>query len=357
MTLLALSIFIVLIVSSLCSVTEAGFLAIRMPYIRELQEGGSRAGAILAEFKRNMERPISAILIINTVAHTAGAAVAGAQAQALFGEGAVFWFSLWFTLAVLFLSEIIPKVIGVAYSRQVARALALPWASLITALFPLIWFTERVSRWLKPDEPALAAPEEEVKQFATMSAEEGSITSYEAELVHNVLRLDRVRVRDIMTPRPVVAKLPADMTLREAAERATELTFSRIPVYAEDDPEIWHGVVFARDILAGLADDRFDTRVGELCSPISFVSEKTPGHVLLKTILQRRTHLLGVFDDYGDITGVVTLEDVLESLIGEEIVDESDVAVDMQEVALRRKREQFGKPGRRAPAPRDEDSP
>jgi len=357
MTLFALSIFIVLIVSSLCSVTEAGFLAIRTPYIRELQAGGSRAGATLAEFKRNMERPISAILIINTVAHTAGAAVAGAQAQALFGEGAVFWFSLWFTLAVLFLSEIIPKVIGVAYSRPVARALALPWAFLITALSPVIWLTDHVSRWLQPGEAALVAPEEEVKQFAMMSAEEGSITPYEAQLVHNVLHLDRVMVRDIMTPRPVVAKLPADMTLRDAAERATELTFSRIPVYAEDDPEIWQGVVFARDILAGLADDRFDTRVGELSSPISFVSEKTPGHVLLKTILQRRTHLLGVFDDYGDITGIVTLEDVLESLIGEEIVDESDVAVDMQEVAQRRKREQFGKPGRKTSAPREEDSP
>jgi len=357
MTLFALSICIVLVVSSLCSLTEAGFLAIRAPYVRELEDGGSRAGATLAEFKRNMERPIAAILIINTAAHTAGAAVAGAQAQALFGEGAVFWFSLWFTLAVLFLSEIIPKVIGVAYSRPVARSLAVPWRYVITLLFPLIWFTEQFSRWFKPREQAFAAPEEEVRQFARISAEEGSIMPYEAELVHNVLRLDRVMVRDIMTPRPVVAKLRSDTTLREAVKQEAELSFSRIPVYAADDPETWEGIVFARDILAGLANDRFDTQVGELCAPLYFVSEETPGHVLLKTILKRRTHLFGVIDDYGDITGIVTLEDVLESLIGEEIVDEWDLAVDMQEVAQRRKREQFGRPKDKRSAPREEDLP
>jgi CBS domain containing-hemolysin-like protein len=133
------------------------------------------------------------------------------------------------------------------------------------------------------------------------------------------------------------------MSLREVADAVKDWTYSRIPVYSAGDPETWEGMVFSRDILSGLANDQFETTLGSLCEKISFVSEKTPGHVLLELFLKRRTHLFGVMDEYGDITGIVTLEDVLESMLGEEIVDEADTAVDMQEVARRRKRQQFGK--------------
>jgi CBS domain containing-hemolysin-like protein len=187
----------------------------------------------------------------------------------------------------------------------------------------------------------LSAPEEEVAQMARMSAEEGSILNYEAELVGNVLRLDSVRARQIMTPRPVVLKLPDNLTLREAFAKVKDAVYSRIPVYSSDDPETWVGFVMSRDILAGVAHDQFDLRISELAKPLYFVSENLPGHVLLKSFLRRRTHLFGVMDDYGDLTGIVTLEDVMESLIGEEIVDEVDTVADMQEVARRRKREQF----------------
>jgi CBS domain containing-hemolysin-like protein len=177
--------------------------------------------------------------------------------------------------------------------------------------------------------------------MAMISAEEGSISAYEAQLVSNVLRLDRVTTREIMTPRPVVVKLASDMTLREVSEKIKEFTHSRLPVYDADDPETWKGFVLSRDILSGLAQDQFESQVESLCLPIYFVSEKTPGHVLLKAFLKRRTHLFGVVDEYGDITGIVTLEDVIESVLGEEIVDEADLAVDMQEVAQRRRRERI----------------
>jgi CBS domain containing-hemolysin-like protein len=316
---------------------------VRTPFIRQITEDGSRAGQVLGSFKENMERPISAILIINTAANTAGAAVAGSQARILFGETSVLWFSLWFTIAVLFFSEIVPKVMGVVYSRSVATWMALPWAGVIKLLHPIIWSIQHVSRIFKPREPVLSAPEEEVQQMAMISAEEGSIMPYEAELVRNVLRLDEVTTRDIMTPRPVVFKLSSDMTLREVAETVKEWTYSRIPVYAADDPETWDGIVLSRDILSRLANDQFETTLGTLCKPIHFVSENTAGHILLETFLKRRTHLFGVMDEYGDVTGVVTLEDVLESVLGMEIVDEADKAVDMQEVARRRKREYYGK--------------
>lgn len=144
------------------------------------------------------------------------------------------------------------------------------------------------------------------RTYVRQIAEQGSIMPYEADLVRNVLHLDKVTPRDIMTPRPVVMKLPSDMTLREVFEKVKEFTNSRIPVYERDDPETWNGFVFSRDILSGLAKDQFDTKLEALCSPIYFVSERTPGHVLLRTFLKRRTHLFGVTDEYGDITYTVS---------------------------------------------------
>ncbi|HPM81295.1 MAG TPA: CNNM domain-containing protein [Candidatus Anammoximicrobium sp.] len=349
MTLFILSVLIVLIVSAFCSLSEAALYAVRSTYIRQIAEQGSRAGQALSEFRENMEQPITAILIFNTAANTAGAAVAGAQAHVLFGESSLLWFSLSFTVAVLLVAEIIPKVLGVACSRSVATAVALPWAAVIKVLYPLIWGVQRLSRWFKPEE-SHEAPEEEVRQLAQLSAEEGSILPYEAALVSNVLRLDKVRTRDIMTPRPVVFKLASDMTLREVSQKVKEWTNSRVPVYDAEDPEIWKGFVFSRDILSGLAQDQFETTLDSLCRPLFFVSEKAPGHVLLRTFLTRRTHLFGVVDEFGDITGIVTLEDVMESLLGEEIVDEADSAVDMQAVAKQRMRERLRKTGRQGPS-------
>jgi CBS domain containing-hemolysin-like protein len=341
MTIFIISVVVVLVVSAACSISEAALYAVRRPYVRQIAGQGSRAGKQLLRFKNNMERPISAILIVNTVANTAGAAVAGAQARILFGEMALIWFSLAFTLCVLFFSEIIPKVVGVAYSRPVAKAVALPWSVGITLIYPIVWVIEQFSAIIKPKN-VVSAPKEEVHQLAMISAEEGSIMPYEADLVRNVLQLNNVTARQIMTPRPVVLKLPADMTVREVAEKVKEFNHTRIPVYDGNDPEVWLGVVLSRDILNALAKDRFDATIGSLCSPIQFVSEETRGHILLKSFLKRRPKLFGVSDEFGDITGIVSLEDVIESMLGAEIVDEVDPAVDMQEVARRRSREKHG---------------
>ncbi|MCA9169389.1 MAG: DUF21 domain-containing protein [Planctomycetales bacterium] len=341
MTLLIISVLLVLGISAFCSISEAAFYAVRVPYIRGLEQSGSAAGKVLSRFKQNMEQPITAILILNTVANTTGAAIAGAQAANFFRGTSLILFSAFFTLAVLIISEIIPKVLGVAYNQPIARALALPWQFVVSGMSPVIWAVARITRSLKPDEPFLTAPEEEVEQMARMSAEEGSIWNYEADLVRNVLQLDDIRARQIMTPRPVVLKLPDQMTLKEAFERIKDWVYSRIPVYSSEDPETWIGYVMSRDILAGVAHDQFDMKLSDLAKPLYFVSENLPGHVLLKSFLRRRTHLFGVMDDFGDLTGIITLEDVLEALIGEEIVDEVDTVADMQEVARRRKREQF----------------
>lgn len=343
MWLFVASVAVVLVVSAVCSLMEAAIYAVRMTYIRSLIETGSHAGTVLAGFKENMERPIAAILILNTAANTAGAAVAGAQARLLFGEASLFWFSAFFTLGVLFLSEIVPKVVGVVYNRPVAKFFATPLSIVVAALHPLVWSVQKLSTLLKPNQAVMAAPEEEVKQLAMISAEEGSIMPYEAELVRNVLHLDRLTTRDLMTPRPVVEKIRADMTLQQVAERMRDWTYSRVPVYNADDPDTWVGFVLSKEVLAALAQGEQGRQIHEFTKPLFFVSEKTPGHVLLKEFIKRRTHLFGVADEYGDITGIISLEDVLESIIGEEIVDEHDTSVDMQEVARLRKKQHFPK--------------
>jgi magnesium and cobalt exporter, CNNM family len=336
MLVFAISVVLVLTVSAFCSLSEAALYAVRLPYVRVLAESGRGAGKVLLQFKQNMQRPIAAILILNTIANTAGATIAGAQARSLFGEGAVTIFAVLFTLSVLLLSEILPKVIGVTYNRVIAPGVSIPLRGALLALAPLVWLTDAVTRLVSGAKPQPIATEDEVEQFAQMSAEEGSILPEEAELVRNVLQLNEVRAKQILTPRTVVYKLPKGQTVEQLRNTAGSLPYSRIPVYDDDDPEHWIGVVIRRDILARLASGKTNVTVGSLAKPLHFVPGNMLGHKLLREFLARRAHLFGVLDEFGSVAGVVTLEDILESLIGEEIVDETDTAVDLQETARQR---------------------
>jgi CBS domain containing-hemolysin-like protein len=335
MALFITAVTIAIGVSALCSLTEAGLYAVRLTYVRQLAQSGRRAGTILLKFKKNMGRPITAILILNTFANTAGAAIAGAQARLLFGDRFLIWFSIFFTFAILTLSEILPKVAGVAYNRPVARFSSIPLSGIIAALLPLVWLGERASGFLRRARPEPMAPEEEVHQMAALSAEEGSILPLEATLVRNVLRLNEIKARDIMTPRTVVFRVSADLTVRDLADEVLRLPHARIPIADPDEPDHWVGVVLRRDLLAALARDEFDTTIASLAKPLDFVPQVMLGHELLHAFQTRRVHLLGVLDEFGGVAGIVTLEDVLESLLGQEIVDETDAVVDMQDAARR----------------------
>ena len=338
MSLFVASVATVIIVSAMCSLSEASIYAVRRPFIRTLTETGSAAGPILEGFKNNMERPIAAILIVNTAANTAGAAVAGAQASALFGPESLIWFSLFFTLMVLLISEIFPKILGVVYNRPVARLVAVPWRMAIIVLHPIVWLVEHVSQWVKPSGQVFAAPEEEVKQLAQISADEGSISLDEAVMVRNVLALDDLTAHDVMTPRTVVFRLPSTMTLGEVKEHVDEWHHSRIPIYDPEDADRWTGLVRAADVLAGMAGGQLDVPLEELSRPLHFVPETTHGRMLLHRFIEEKTHLFAVVDEFGGMAGVVTLEDVFESLIGREIVDEVDKVADLRQMALRRGR-------------------
>ncbi len=335
MAILITSIIVVLVVSALCSLGEAALYAVRMPYIRQLVEGGHSAGKLLESFKKNMERPITAILVLNTAANTAGAAVAGAQAREILGAGSVIWFSASFTIAVLFLSEVIPKVAGVALNRPVARLLSHPLNAVITGLYPLVWLTQRVTQIFRSNEPPRMASEEDVWHLAALSAEEGSILPLEAELIQNVLRLNDVVAKDIMTPRTVLTRVASRTTLGALKDVAPAWQHTRVPVFDSVDPEKWIGFVLKDDIVAALAADRFGETVETLSKAIGFVPETAPGHLLLNEFIKQRQHLLGVVDEYGGLSGIVSFEDVLEALIGREIVDETDRDEDMRAVARR----------------------
>lgn len=345
MSLFVASVVTVIVVSAMCSLSEASIYAVRRPFIRTLTQTGSAAGPVLESFKNNMERPIAAILIVNTAANTAGAALAGAQAATLFGPQALIWFSIFFTLTVLLVSEIFPKILGVVYNRPVARMVALPWRAAIALLTPIVWLVEHVSRWVKPSGQVFAAPEEEVMQLAQISADEGSISVDEAIMVRNVLALDDLTAHEVMTPRTVVFRLPATMTLGQVSEHVDEWHHSRIPIYDPEDTDRWTGLVRAADVLAELARGRLDMRLDELSRPLHFVPETTHGHLLLHRFIEERTHLFGVVDEFGGMAGVVALEDVFESLIGREIVDEVDKVADLREVARRhgRRKERDGR--------------
>lgn len=338
MTVFIVSVVAVVLVSAFCSLSESSIYAVRRPFIRSVAETGSVAAATLEDFKDNMERPIAAILIVNTAANTAGAAVAGAQASALFGQEALIWFSVLFTLTVLMVSEIFPKILGVLYNRPIALAVALPWTMGIRGLYPLIWVIEHFSRWLKPSGEVFAAPEEEVVQLAQISADEGSISTHEAEMVRNALRLNDLTAREMMTPRPVVFRLPSTMTLSEVQNHVDDWVHSRIPIYDPSDNDRWTGVVRSSDVLANLAAGRLDMTVGELARTLHVVHDTTQGHVLLQRFIQDRSHLFAVVDEFGGMAGVVTLEDVVESLIGRQIVDEVDMEADLRALARRRVR-------------------
>ncbi len=356
MTLFLASVAFAIGVSALCSLTEAALYSVRMPYVRKLAESGNAAGVTLARFKQNMERPITAILIVNTVANTGGAAVAGAQARQLFGESAQVWFTGAITLSILLFSEILPKVAGVTYGAAVARLTSRPLAAVIQVLRPLVWLSQQMARVFRPSRPQRVAPEEEVHQLAALSAEEGSILPVEAELVQNVLQLNEVQAKDILTPRTVVFTLDASKTVREVADEVSRRPYSRIPVHDPEDPEDWIGLVLKEDVLGGMARDEFETELASLAKPLRFVPEVVPGHRLLGEFLKRRAHLLGVVDEYGGIEGVVTLEDVIESLIGEEILDETDVDADLRQVARQRGAERLHRAAARSRKPEGDES-
>ena len=333
MTLLILYVLLAIGVSFLCSIMEAVLLSITPSYVAALEDEGDATGTRLRELKKDIDRPLAAILTLNTFAHTLGAAGAGAQAVVVFGDAYIGAFSAVLTLLILILSEIIPKTLGAVYWRQLASPIAALIKPLLWILYPLVWLSQQLTKLLARGEQEQQVSRAEFAALANLGAEEGVFNPQESRILQSLLRFSELVARDVMTPRTVMVAFPTTKPVREISDN--ELRFSRFPVF-EDNRDHVTGYALRSEILRTVAEDRGDTPVGEIQRDVLTVPEMLPLPRLFERLLERKEHLALVVDEYGGTQGIATMEDVVETLLGLEIVDEADTVQDMQVLARER---------------------
>lgn len=320
-----------IVLSALCSTLEATLLSTPLSYITGLEEQGRKGAARLKRLKQNSDRPISAILCINTIANTVGASVVGSLVFEVYGDALVGIFSTIFTFAILIFSEIIPKTIGTSYWRT----LALPAAGIINFMiiisFPLVWVLEHMQRLISSHSDQVSVSREDISAMVSVATEEEEIEKEEKKMIQNILKLDEVTAHEIMTPSVVVEMVPGNMTIREFYD--SENTHSRILVYDEENDEYVVGYVLRQEVLEKMAEDKFSTTLNDIIRPILRFSEEDSVSDIWETLIEKKEHISVILDEYGSLRGIVTMEDVIETMLGHEIVDEKDEVVDMQEYA------------------------
>lgn len=336
MTLLFIYLFIALFVSFLCSVLEAVLLSSTHSYIQsQSKDDQSRGLEILKELKANIDKPIAAILILNTFAHTMGAAGVGAEAQELFGDEWQTLIAISLTLIILYFSEIIPKTIGALYWKKLLVPSAYIIHFMVKLTYPLVIFSGYITQFMSKNKSKSSFSREELIALISVGEKEGALLSKESSLIDNLLKLKSKKAKDIMTPRSVVYGLEGDVLIKEVLEDERMYIHSRIPVYEESLDTI-KGLVFNQTILEESIDGNGDKSVASICVPVFAVSENIPVPKLLDLFIKRKEHLFIVHDSYGQTAGVVTLEDAIETLLGVEIIDEMDEHDDMQVLAKTR---------------------
>jgi CBS domain containing-hemolysin-like protein len=345
MTLLLFYLLLAIGVSFFCSIAEAVLLSIRPSYIATLEQKNKPSGAMLKKLHGNLDLPLAAILTANTIAHTVGAAGVGAQATVVFGNGYLGITSAVLTLLILIFSEIIPKTLGATYWKRLAPVMGMLITWLTKVLYPLVWLSEKLTRLLSPsDVSAYTFSRDEISAMANIGKQEGLLNVKEHKIIANLMKLNLLSVRDIMTPRLVIFSAQEDMTVEEFFESHASKPFSRILIYGQNRDEI-KSYVLKNDLLIALARDEFSRKLSEFKRDFLVVSDQLSASDIYDRLMHEKSHISLVVDEYGTVQGLVTLEDVVETLIGLEIVDESDTVEDMQELANKRWRarmDEFG---------------
>ena len=321
-----------LIVSSICSVLEATILSTPITFINTLEQQGAKGAARLKKLKTDIDRPISAILIVNTIANTVGASLVGAEAAKLFQSTGVGVISGLFTFLILVFSEISPKTIGSNYWRNLAVPASAVIQGMIYITYPIVWLVEKFTRFLT-DDSAPSVSREEVVAMVSTGAEEGVLEKEENKMIQNLLKLDDVTAHEIMTPSSVVTMAESSQTIREFYNSDDFAKFSRIPLYEEENDDYITGYVLKQEILEKLAQDKFNIKLKDLARPILSFNEDESVSNIWEKLLEKKEHISVIIDEYGSMRGIVTMEDVIETMLGFEIVDEKDEVVDMQELA------------------------
>lgn len=332
-----------ILVSFFCSLWEAVLLSITPSYISRMQHDKPSLGHVLNKMKDDIDKPLSAILTLNTVAHTVGALGVGVQAGKLFGENRIDFLFIHITfesliaggmtLAILILSEIIPKTIGANLWKQFAPFTVRSLRVLLFVLAPFVWMSKGITRMLKTEKGRSVLSRADFAAMADAGLKSGAIDREEKSIIQNLLRLENLKVRDIMTPRSVITMIDEEQTLSEVYEEFNPMVFSRIPVYHEH-PDNITGLILKDNILENLAQDKHSVMAKEIKRSILFVEDSFTVAKLMDTLILNREHLAVVTDDFGSVVGLVTMEDLFETLLGLEIVDESDKVEDLQKLAL-----------------------
>lgn len=331
MTLLLIYLTIAIGVSFLCSILEAVLLSITPSYVERVQKSQPRAASRLVKVKDHLDESLSSILILNTFAHTMGAAGVGSQALQVFGPQWETLIAVVLTLVILYASEIIPKTLGATFWQQLAIPSAFIISLLIKLVYPLVWVSTRLTKLFSRNRDN-EITREEVIALASLAHKEGALFVQENSYVTNLLNLRDTKTEEILTPRTVTHMLDESITVEQALKEPKTRQFSRIPVYAGSSDTIT-GKVFYVDLLEAACNGRNDLPINKLVKPIFRVSEKLPVQKLLDTFIKQRAHLFLVEDEFGQMSGIVTLEDAIETLLGREIVDERDTVEDMQALA------------------------
>jgi CBS domain containing-hemolysin-like protein len=344
MMLLITFVLFALVFSFLCSVAEAVILSVTPAYTAVLESEGRPSGPMLRRLKADINKPLAAILTLNTIAHTVGAAGAGAQAAEVFGSAYLGVASAILTLLILVFSEIIPKTLGAHHWRRLAPLTAHGLRLLVWVLYPFVILAEKLTGGMTEGTVLSGFSRGELAAMAELSADEGVLGRREFEILKNLLHLRHARVQDAMTPRTVLFSLPEETTVEQFFHQHDHVRFSRIPIYAED-PDRVNGFVLRSDIMLGQARGNAGSTLAKYRRDMPVLPESISLARAFNELLRKKSHIALVVDEYGDLQGILTLEDIFETLLGLEIVDEGDSAVDMQELARKKWRRRAEKIG------------
>lgn len=330
MTLLITYVLLALSVSFLCSLLEACLLTLTPSAINAAKAENLRWAERMEHYKADIDRPLSAILTLNTVAHTMGAAGAGAQYARIYGEAGEAIFAAALTLAILVATEIIPKTLGSRFALQLAGFTSAILPVLITAFAPFVWLSRKITRWIAPEAAIPAKQREEMLALARLGVESGQIAERESLFVQNLIQLHSMYTRDIMTPRPVVFSLPESLQVGESVRLIEDKPFTRIPVYRNNRDDITGFVIRSDVLLAHSKNSQTEKTLADLKRPMAVTPDHVPVDQLFQRFIAERHQIMQVIDEFGTSVGVVTFEDVIETIFGFEIVDEKDTVADLQ---------------------------
>ena len=319
-------------VSFICSILEAVILSVSDSYVAMLESEERAYAPKLRALKTDIDKPLATILTLNTIAHTVGAAGVGAEAQKIFGDAYLAVISAVLTFLILVFSEIIPKTLGARFWRELIHPAVSLLTFLIVVLKPIVWFCQKITGLIGKGESGFSFSREEIAAMADQGAKEGILEEHEAVALKSLVGFQSLMARDVMTPRTVVESLDGKLTVREATNRVENLNYSRFPVYGENKEDI-KGYVLKTDILLRAAKDDYELTLDSFVREILVV----PGHSVLRDVfnrlMERKEHIAVIIDEYGGMSGLLTMEDIVETILGLEIMDEFDTIEDLQQLA------------------------